>query len=135
LIPWRLPYNRPPRAHRRRRGIALLNLNLGVRRRWVVSTTPRPLYPRERPGTHCTAGWVVPRAGLDVCEKSRPHRDWISWRCKGNFPFFKAHKTALTQPSVQCVSGPFPLDQLPASHGGWPTSVEAKHAHHKPLRP
>ena len=20
---------------------------------WVVSTTPRPLYPRERPGTHC----------------------------------------------------------------------------------
>jgi hypothetical protein len=24
----------------------------------VVSTTPRPLYPRERPGTHCTGGWV-----------------------------------------------------------------------------
>src|SRR5215468_3567718 len=23
-------------------------------RGWVVSTTPRPLYPRERPGTHCT---------------------------------------------------------------------------------
>jgi hypothetical protein len=28
-------------------------------------------YPRERPGTHCTWGWVGPRAGLDVCEKSR----------------------------------------------------------------
>jgi hypothetical protein len=40
----------------------------------VVSTTPRPFYPRERPGTHCTGGWVGPRAGLDVCEKSRPHR-------------------------------------------------------------
>jgi hypothetical protein len=24
----------------------------------VVSTTVRPLYPRERPGTHCTGGWV-----------------------------------------------------------------------------
>jgi len=23
------------------------------------------LYPRERPGTHCTGGWVGPRAGLD----------------------------------------------------------------------
>ena len=30
---------------------------------WGVSTTPRPLYPRERPGTHCTGGWVGPRAG------------------------------------------------------------------------
>jgi hypothetical protein len=37
----------------------------------VVSTTPRPLYPRGRPATHCTGGWVSPRAGLDVCEKSR----------------------------------------------------------------
>jgi hypothetical protein len=44
---------------------------------WTVSTTPRPLYPRERPGTHCTGGWVGPRVGLDVCEKSRPHRDSI----------------------------------------------------------
>jgi hypothetical protein len=28
----------------------------------VVSTTPRPLYPRERPGTHCTEGWLGHRA-------------------------------------------------------------------------
>jgi hypothetical protein len=56
------------------RGIALLFLDLGAKRWWVVSTTPRPLYPLERPGTHCTGGWVGPRAGLDVCEKSRPHR-------------------------------------------------------------
>jgi hypothetical protein len=54
------------------RGTALLFLDLGARRGWVVSTTPRPLYPRERPGIHCTGGWVGPRAGLDVCEKSRP---------------------------------------------------------------
>ena len=45
--------------------------------RWGVSTTPRPLYPRERPGTHCTGGWVSPRAGLDGCIKFRLHRNSI----------------------------------------------------------
>jgi len=29
------------------------------------------LYPRERPGTHCTGGWVGSRAGLHRCGKSR----------------------------------------------------------------
>jgi hypothetical protein len=60
------------------RGIALLILNLGARRGWLLSTTlyHRPLYPRERP-THCTGVWVGPRAGLDVSEKSRLHRDSI----------------------------------------------------------
>ena len=33
---------------------------------------PAALYPRQIPGTHCTEGWVGPRAGLDKCEKSRP---------------------------------------------------------------
>ena len=32
-------------------------------------------YPRERPGTHCTGGWVGLRAGLDRCGKSHPQRD------------------------------------------------------------
>jgi hypothetical protein len=66
-----------PKVQRGSRGIALLFLDLGDRTGWVVSTTPRPLYPRERPSTHCTGGWVGPRAGLDRCEKSRPHRDSI----------------------------------------------------------
>jgi hypothetical protein len=39
---------------------------------WVVNATSRPLYPRERPGTHCIGGWVGTRAGLDRCGKSRP---------------------------------------------------------------
>jgi len=39
---------------------------------WVVNATPRPLYPRERPGTHCIGGWVGPTASLDGCGKSRP---------------------------------------------------------------
>jgi hypothetical protein len=38
---------------------------------------PAALYPRERPDTHRTGGWVRPRAGLDKCGKSRPHRDSI----------------------------------------------------------
>jgi hypothetical protein len=59
------------------RGIALSFRDLGARRVWVVSTTPRPLYPREISGNHCTGDWVGPRAGLDVCEKSHPHRDFL----------------------------------------------------------
>jgi hypothetical protein len=43
---------------------------------WVVNATLRPLYPRERPGTHCIGGWVGPRAGLDGCGKSRLPRVW-----------------------------------------------------------
>jgi hypothetical protein len=31
---------------------------LSARRGWVVSTTLRPLYPRQTPSTHCTGGWV-----------------------------------------------------------------------------
>jgi len=44
---------------------------------WVVNLTPRPLYPRERPGTHYIGGWMGPWTGLDGCGKSRPHRDSI----------------------------------------------------------
>ena len=40
---------------------------------------PAALYPRERIGTHCTRGWVGPRAGLDMCGKFRPQRDSILW--------------------------------------------------------
>jgi hypothetical protein len=42
------------------RGITLYLCDLGARRGWVVSTTPRPLYPRERPGTRCTGGLWAP---------------------------------------------------------------------------
>jgi hypothetical protein len=68
----RVKKKQPTKSLEGNRGIALLILNLSARRWWVVSTTPLPLYRRENPGTHCTGGWVGPRAGLDVCEKSRP---------------------------------------------------------------
>jgi hypothetical protein len=68
---------RPKQAQRVGRGIALFIRDLGARREWVDSLTSQPLYPRERPGTHCTGGWGGLRAGLDECEKSRHHRDSI----------------------------------------------------------
>jgi hypothetical protein len=44
-------------------------LDLGTSWRWVISFTPRTLYPRERaPGIHCIGGWVDPRAGLNYME-------------------------------------------------------------------
>ena len=43
----------------------------------MVSVTPRLHFTRERPGTQCTVGWVGPRAVLDKCGKSRPHRNSI----------------------------------------------------------
>ena len=65
-------------AHRRSRGIALPfhdhDTGKAVRGQHHA---PAALYPQERPGTHCTGGWAGPRAGLDRCEKSRPHRDSI----------------------------------------------------------
>ena len=38
----------------------------------MVNATSRPLYPRERPGTHCIGSWVGPRGGLDGYGKSLP---------------------------------------------------------------
>ena len=71
------PWNRPQRP---RGGVEVQLysfLNLGTRCGWVVNVTPRPLYPRERPGAHYIGGWVGPRAGPDRCGKSRPHLDSI----------------------------------------------------------
>ena len=48
------------KALRAGRGIALPFLKpRHWRWGWVVSTTPRPLYPQERPGTHCTGDWTI----------------------------------------------------------------------------
>ena len=38
---------------------------------------PAGLPPGNRPGTHRKGGSVGPRAALDGCGKSRPHRDSI----------------------------------------------------------
>jgi hypothetical protein len=44
--------------------------DLSIRWRWVVSFTPRSLYPRgKNPDTYCIGGWAGPRAGLNDMEK------------------------------------------------------------------
>jgi hypothetical protein len=50
---------------------------------WVVSITARPRFtPGERiPGTHCTGGWVGPRAGLDTEDRGK-----ILCPCRGSNP-------------------------------------------------
>jgi len=77
-------------------GITSRILNVGIRWRWVVSFTPRPLYPAGRtPGTHRIQGWVGPSAGLDAVakrkipcpsrEKNRPTRCTVTiWRYSGS---------------------------------------------------
>jgi len=64
---------------------------------WVVNATPRPLYPqRKRAGAHCIGGWLGPRAGLEGCGKSRPHRDSILGPSR---PWRVALPTELSRPT------------------------------------
>jgi hypothetical protein len=86
------------KAQRGSRGIALLFFNLGARGMWVVNSTIRPYYPRERPGTHCTGGWVGPMVGLDGCRRSRPHGDSIPGPSS---PWRVAKPTALSR--LTCI--------------------------------
>jgi hypothetical protein len=44
---------------------------------WVVNATPRPLYPGKDPVPIVQEARVSPRAVLDGCGKSLPHRDSI----------------------------------------------------------
>jgi hypothetical protein len=74
-----------PTGGRGGRGIALLILDLGARRGWVVSTTPRPLYPQEIPGTHCTRGWVGPQGRSGRVRKISPPPGQLSDFQQNNF--------------------------------------------------
>jgi hypothetical protein len=68
---------------------------------WVVNSTPRPLYPWERPGTHCIRGWVVLRAGMDGCRKSRLFQDsenkFVPLFLNNFFMYFPPKYVSLTQ--------------------------------------
>jgi len=52
--------------------------NLDTRSRWVIRSTPRPLYP---PVTILIEGWVDPRAGLEAVGKRTKshHCPWREW--------------------------------------------------------
>jgi hypothetical protein len=80
-------------------GIAPRILDLGTRLRWVVSFTPRPLYPRERAsGTHWIGGWVGLRAGLIphiLAIRSGKHKP--SWWMGGQQSFCFSFNTNCTE--------------------------------------
>ena len=59
-------------AQRVGRGIALLFHDCDTRRGEWSSARPGRHYARESPGTHFTAGWVGPRAGMDGRKISSP---------------------------------------------------------------
>ena len=65
-------------------------------------STPCPgrFTPRERLGTHCTGGWVGPRAGLDGCEKCRPLQASVSGPSS---PQRFAIPTELSRPTIMIV--------------------------------
>jgi hypothetical protein len=76
---------------------------------WVVNAPLRALYPQERPGTHCAGGWVVPRADVDGCGKSRTHSTTVNVVCFQHFATncFTVHSptiAALQHESVSCSS-------------------------------
>jgi hypothetical protein len=65
---------------------------------------PAAFYPRERPGTHCTGGWVGPRAGLDRCGKYRPHRDSIPGPFSRSQSLYRMNYRAVVSfPGLKCV--------------------------------
>jgi hypothetical protein len=73
-------------------------LDFGTRRRWVVSFTPRALYPpRKAPRYPMIKVLVGPRAGLDTVEKrKRLSSQRIEPRPFGSWPF--AIQTELSRP-------------------------------------
>jgi len=88
---------RPGVALRVGRGIALLFIDRGTRRGWVVSSTPRPHFipgKDQVPISH-EAGWATGPLWMD--RKSRPHRDSIPNRPASSQSLYRlsyrAHKS------------------------------------------
>jgi len=104
-------------AFRVSRDIALLSSRtLGTR--WGGGSAWRPgrLYSRERPGTHCTGGWVGPRAGLDGRKFSSPpgfqtvqpvvrHMQYTFPKCD-KFQIFRTTVTKISYKKVNSTSNP-----------------------------
>ena len=69
---------------------------------------PAALCPLEGPGTHCTGGWVGPRAGLDCCGKSRPTGIRSPDRPAGRQSLYRlrypAHGNLMCRPNITIYS-------------------------------
>jgi len=56
---------------------------------WLFNATPPPLHCTPgRTDRHCVGSWVCPRAGLDGCGKSRPHRNSIPDRSESLYRLY-----------------------------------------------
>ena len=66
-------------AHRLGKSLALSTLDPVARNGWLISATPRPLYPWERNVTHCKGGGVGLRDSLDASGKFRPPPEFEPW--------------------------------------------------------
>ena len=64
-------------AHRGSRGIALPFHDHALEGDEGSASCPGHCLPPGKTGTHCTGGWVGPRASMHRCGKSRPHWDSI----------------------------------------------------------
>lgn len=58
-------------AHSVGRSLALPKFDPVARNGWFIRATPQPIYPRERPATHCKGHRVSLRDGLDASGKFR----------------------------------------------------------------
>ena len=99
---------------------------------------PAALYPRERPVSHCTGGWVGPRAGLYRCGKSRPPPGFDPRTVQplaSSYTDYAIRPTSPEEPgtnfSILYVSGPhWPTESSGAAVSApqlWPVTVHYMH--------
>jgi hypothetical protein len=67
--------------------------------KWSAARPGRTL-PRERPGTHCTGGWVGPRAGLEGRKISAPP----GFDPRTVQPVVSRYTGWATRPTVVCIN-------------------------------
>jgi hypothetical protein len=95
----------------------VLILILGTRSGCVLSTTPRPLYPRERPGTHCTGGLVGPGPVWTCAIKPHKPNKYTVWAERRNLLSLSlavhCHLRLSFLFSYTCKSSPSLLSRLP----------------------
>jgi hypothetical protein len=99
-------------------------LDLDTSWRWVVSFTPRLLYPQGKspPGTHWIGGWVGPRAGLDAvvwrkipspCRDSNPPDLPARRRVLYHWAIPTLHRTKINKNNHYLI---FPIHNLSCLH-------------------